>query len=60
VKFHTRAGQPQTIAMWAAMLHVSDHATYHRGQINSMIKLVGGTPSRVMLYPFAGIYGDGV
>jgi uncharacterized damage-inducible protein DinB len=35
------------------MLHVADHATYHRGQLNSMIKLAGGTPSPVMLYPFA-------
>ena len=31
------------------MLHVSDHATYHRGQINSMIKRAGGTPSGVMV-----------
>ena len=34
------------------MLHVSDHATYHRGQISSMIKLAGGTPSPVMLFTF--------
>ena len=53
VNFHTRAGQPYAIATWALMLHVADHATYHRGQLNSMIKLAGGKPSPVMLLPFA-------
>jgi uncharacterized damage-inducible protein DinB len=53
VSFHNRAGQPFTLPTGVVMLHVADHATYHRGQLNSMIKLAGGTPSPVMLYPFA-------
>lgn len=47
-----RAGRRFELVRWTAMLHVADHATYHRGQLNSMIKLAGGTPSPVMLYTF--------
>lgn len=46
-------GQPFALPVGATMLHVCDHATYHRGQLNSMIKLAGGKPSPVMLYTFA-------
>jgi len=53
LSFHNRAGHPHTAPRGALMLHVADHAAYHRGQLNSMIKLAGGTPSLVMLYPFA-------
>jgi uncharacterized damage-inducible protein DinB len=53
LSFHNRAGHAHTAPRGALMLHVADHATYHRGQLNSMIKLAGGTPSPVMLYPFA-------
>jgi uncharacterized damage-inducible protein DinB len=29
------------------MCHLVDHSTYHRGQLNSMIKLAGGKPADV-------------
>ena len=29
------------------MTHLVDHSTYHRGQLNSMIKLAGGKPADV-------------
>lgn len=32
--------------------HCLDHATYHRGQLNSLIKLAGGAPVRVMYYTY--------
>ena len=38
-------GETCTQPLGNLMIHVADHATYHRGQINSMIKLAGGTPS---------------
>jgi uncharacterized damage-inducible protein DinB len=44
-----RRGVQFELPLGLCMLHVSDHATYHRGQLNSMIKLAGGTPSKVML-----------
>lgn len=53
VRSRTRAGTPFELPLGVCMLHVSDHATYHRGQINSMIKLAGGAPSPVMLISYA-------
>ncbi len=55
----TRLGKRYEVATGAAMLHVADHASYHRGQLNSMIKLVGGEPSSVMLYSWAIDQGHG-
>jgi uncharacterized damage-inducible protein DinB len=58
-RFRTRKGDPCEMSRGAIMLHVSDHATYHRGQLNSMIKLAGATPSPVMLYTWALQQGFG-
>jgi uncharacterized damage-inducible protein DinB len=49
---HNTKGVPFSLPVGVVMLHVSDHATYHRGQLNSMIKLVGGAPSTAMLYTY--------
>lgn len=54
-----RAGVHFQLPLWLCMLHVSDHATYHRGQINSMIKLAGGKASPVMLYTYGVTQGHG-
>jgi len=37
-------GEKFSLPLSCLMYHVVDHAMYHRGQINSMIKLAGGTP----------------
>ena len=34
-------GDPVDLPLGAQMMHVSDHGTYHRGQLNSMLKLAG-------------------
>jgi uncharacterized damage-inducible protein DinB len=52
VRSRNRAGKRFELPAWTVMLHVVDHATYHRGQLNSMIKLAGGTPTMVMLYSY--------
>lgn len=52
IRSRLRSGKRFELPTWAVMLHVCDHATYHRGQLNSMIKLAGGKPSAVMLYPY--------
>jgi uncharacterized damage-inducible protein DinB len=54
-----RKGERYRMPIGLCMLHVSDHATYHRGQINSMIKLAGGTPSPVMIYTYGISQGIG-
>ena len=58
-RFRTRKGDPYEMSRGAVMLHVCDHASYHRGQLNSMIKLAGGTPSPVMFYTWALDQGFG-
>lgn len=37
-------GEAKTATLWTVVRHVVNHASYHRGQISSMIKRVGGTP----------------
>ncbi len=58
-RFRTRKADPYEMSRGALMLHVCDHATYHRGQLNSMIKLAGGAPSAVMVYTWALSEGFG-
>ncbi|HEY2584373.1 MAG TPA: DinB family protein [Tepidisphaeraceae bacterium] len=59
IRSRNRGGKRFELPTWTVMLHVADHATYHRGQLNSMIKLAGGTPSPVMLYPYSVGQGFG-
>lgn len=40
-------GQAVTGVLGEFMFHLVDHGTYHRGQLNSMIKQAGGTPVNV-------------
>jgi uncharacterized damage-inducible protein DinB len=54
-----RAGLKFEMPTWAVMLHVADHATYHRGQLNTMIKKAGGKPSPVMVYTYCAEHGVG-
>jgi uncharacterized damage-inducible protein DinB len=58
IRATTRIGKIMT-PVWVVMAHVADHATYHRGHINTMVKQLGGTPSPVMLYTYAVAQGFG-
>lgn len=44
---YIRNGRPHNNVLLHVMCHLVDHSTYHRGQINSMIKLVGGRSADV-------------
>jgi uncharacterized damage-inducible protein DinB len=37
-------GEPFSNVRWQALQHLVNHGTYHRGQITSMIRQLGGTP----------------
>ena len=41
---YVRRGQHYSGILWTLLNHTFDHATHHRGQLNSLIKLAGGTP----------------
>jgi uncharacterized damage-inducible protein DinB len=49
---HDFRGNPHTLALGRLVQHVMDHCTYHRGQFNSMLKMAGGKPLNLSLYPF--------
>lgn len=38
------SGAERTAPLWSVVRHAVNHGTYHRGQIASMVKRVGGTP----------------
>ena len=59
IRSQNKKAVPFTLPRGVCMLHVSDHATYHRGQINSMIKHAGGVPSHVMLHTYGFTLGLG-
>lgn len=45
---YERRGQPMSGVLWHLLNHTADHANFHRGQLNSLIKLAGGTPASTM------------
>jgi uncharacterized damage-inducible protein DinB len=45
-------GQPITQPLGHQMMHVVDHASYHRGQLNTLIKRAGGTPATIMYWSY--------
>ncbi len=44
IHYRNMKGDPFSLPLGQLMIYLADHATYHRGQLNSMIKLAGGTP----------------
>ena len=41
------SGDKFTLHLWELVFHMCQHSYYHRSQLNSMIKLAGGTPKSV-------------
>jgi uncharacterized damage-inducible protein DinB len=44
--------EPVSNVLWQALQHLVNHGTYHRGQITSMIRQLGGTPANTDLIGF--------
>jgi uncharacterized damage-inducible protein DinB len=49
---YVRNGTAMQTTLWQAIAHCADHANYHRGQLNSLIKLAGGTPAQTMFVDY--------
>ncbi|MGA7162151.1 MAG: DinB family protein [Bacteroidota bacterium] len=45
-------GEPVANVLWHTLQHLVNHGTYHRGQIASMIRQLGGTPANTDLIGF--------
>ncbi len=50
--FFNIKGEPVANVLWQALQHLVNHGTYHRGQITSMIRQLGGTPASTDLMAF--------
>ena len=46
------AGKPGSLPVWQVILHVVNHASYHRGQITTMLRQLGHTPVATDLHVF--------
>ena len=44
IEYTTIAGVPMRSPLWQIIHHVTNHATYHRGQVTTMIRQLGATP----------------
>jgi uncharacterized damage-inducible protein DinB len=44
ITYKNLAGQTFTSPIWQILLHIVNHGTHHRGQVNSMIRQLGRTP----------------
>lgn len=42
--FRYLSGAPGSLTLRDALFHVANHATYHRGQLASMLRALGGAP----------------
>jgi uncharacterized damage-inducible protein DinB len=45
-------GESVTLQLGQLLMHVADHGTYHRGQMNTLLKLCGGSPTNPSYYPW--------
>ena len=37
-------GQPMAFPLWQLMMHMPNHATYHRGQVTTLLRQLGAQP----------------
>jgi uncharacterized damage-inducible protein DinB len=41
-------GQPGATVFWQMLQHVVNHASYHRGQVTTLLRQLGATPPKSM------------
>ncbi len=44
IAYRNLAGVPGESALWEMLAHVVNHATYHRGQVTTLLRLLGAAP----------------
>ena len=58
VDYHLLNGQPGASRTWHIVQHVVNHATYHRGQVTTMLRQLGATPPKAQ--DLIAFYREGV
>jgi uncharacterized damage-inducible protein DinB len=48
VEYRLISGQPGASAFWHMVQHVVNHASYHRGQVTTMLRQLGAAPPKSM------------
>jgi uncharacterized damage-inducible protein DinB len=48
IEYRLLSGQPGKAAIWQLVQHVVNHASYHRGQVSTMLRQLGAKPARSM------------
>ena len=48
VEYQLLSGQPGATPIWQMVQHVVNHASYHRGQLTTMLRQVGAQPAKSM------------
>ena len=46
IEYRALQGQPYRSAIWEMFHHVVNHGTYHRGQVQTMLRQLGAPPAR--------------
>lgn len=44
IRFHSMDGQAHEAPLWELVQHVANHSTYHRGQVTTLLRLLGARP----------------
>lgn len=52
ISYVNTRGQTFAYPLWQMMIHVVNHSTYHRGQITTLLRQVGGKPVATDLLDF--------
>jgi uncharacterized damage-inducible protein DinB len=48
MEYKLLSGTPGASVFWHMLQHVVNHASYHRGQITTMLRQLGATPPKAM------------
>ena len=48
IEFRLLNGQPGTMPFWQMLQHIVNHASYHRGQVTTMLRQLGAQPAKSM------------
>ena len=48
IDYKLLSGQPGSSPIWQMLQHVVNHASYHRGQVTTMLRQIGASPAKPM------------
>lgn len=56
IKYANLAGVSYSLELWKQMLHVTNHSSYHRGQVVTMLRQLGKQPPSLdLIYYYLGL-----